>query len=290
MSEELDNLKKLGAQKIYEDTHIPVNQVQAILYENFDGMSKVQFVGFISILEREYKTDLSGVKARGLAYFDEQKAHDDGEYAERIFSEPDAKNKKILLIALLGLIFVVLAFYLFTSTSSSSAPIAEENLTMQNSLVAEKKAETNSSVMLVEENSTQEAAPIALDDNTSEAAPATSVSEEQNLTVARVEEQKVQEQKAIPTSFKILPKKKVWLGYIDVKTNKKYQTIVKKELSLDPTKEWLLLFGHGYVSVVIDGKKYTYAKKDTLRLHYQDGVLSEISLREFKRLNKGRKW
>jgi len=38
MSEALDRLKKLGAQKIYEDTHIPINQVQAILYENFDGM------------------------------------------------------------------------------------------------------------------------------------------------------------------------------------------------------------------------------------------------------------
>ncbi|MEO1938872.1 MAG: hypothetical protein ABGW85_09610, partial [Sulfurimonas sp.] len=71
---------------------------------------------------------------------------------------------------------------------------------------------------------------------------------------------------------------------------KKYQEIVKKELSLDPTKEWLLLFGHGYITVAVGDEKYKFSKKDTLRLHYKDGKVSEISQREFKRLNRGHKW
>ena len=69
MSEEIDRLQALGVQKLYEDTHIPVEHINSLLSENYEGFSKVQFVGFISILEREYNHEFSGMKAKGLEYF-----------------------------------------------------------------------------------------------------------------------------------------------------------------------------------------------------------------------------
>ena len=68
----LQRLKEIGAQKIYEDTHIPVEHIQAILHESFDGLSKIHFIGFISILQREYNIDLSELKNAGVAYYDEK--------------------------------------------------------------------------------------------------------------------------------------------------------------------------------------------------------------------------
>jgi len=283
MSEALDRLKKLGAQKIYEDTHIPINQVQAILYENFDGMTKVQFVGFVSILEREYGEDLSETKEHGIAYFDEKQSHDDAEYAERIYVDPAAKKQKIILAFVLVLVLLLAAIY-FTMGSAKETldqSLSETNTTeVSQPTIQEEKS--IAPVLEIETNTTQ-----VTEQNTTKEAEKRAVTVEE---AAKESEAVVKKEQAAPTSLKILPKTKVWLGYIDVKTNKKYQKTVKREFSLDPTKEWLLLFGHGYVTVVVGDQKYKFTKRDTLRLHYKDGKISQISEREFKRLNRGRKW
>ena len=80
MNEELLKLQSLGAQKIYEETHIPVLHVKELLSSSYSGFSKVQFLGFISILEKEYSIALDEIKADGIKYFDdkEQKNLDDG--------------------------------------------------------------------------------------------------------------------------------------------------------------------------------------------------------------------
>jgi len=298
MSEALDRLKNLGAQKIYEDTHIPINQVQAILYENFDGMTKVQFVGFVSILEREYNEDLRETKERGIAYFDEQKSRDDAEYAERIFVDPSAQKKKIVFVFLLAFILLLIAIY-FTINSdkiSFNNLINQENKTEVSSSMSSKEPEKKSpDTAFVELNTTveQNTTVTKLESNTTAEKNTTEellTANKEAIASTPAEDIQKKEEKAAPSSLKILPKTKVWLGYIDVKTNKKYQKTVRKELSLDPAKEWLLLFGHGNVTVAVDDKKYKFSKKNTLRLHYKDGKISKISQGEFKRLNRGRKW
>jgi len=286
MSEALDRLKKLGAQKIYEDTHIPINQVQAILYENFDGMTKVQFVGFVSILEREYREDLSFIREKGLAYFDDQKAQNDAEFAERIFIEPEARKKKMII--LLALLIVILLIGIFFTVQSAKEHLVENNESVKNIESVVKTPEAVEKIAVVETNAS-ESKESSTEDN--ESLQNEQVLPKEELVEAQpVEEQTPPKEVITAKSLKIEPKTKVWLGYIDVKTNKKYQKTVKREFSLDPTKEWLLLFGHGYVTLTVDDKEYTFAQKETLRLHYKDGKLTQISEDEFKRLNKGRKW
>jgi len=302
MSEELDRLKSIGAQKIYEDTHIPVNQVQAILYENYDGLSKVQFVGFISILEREYGADLNVVKAKGIAYFDEQKTKDEAEYTERIYIEPEVNKRRKMIILLVIAIFALL-FALYFTLSSAKESMKEqqesslsskienhpnEDKTPKEETVLKVQNLTEENTSLPETNVTKEvpANEKELDANTTNVEQTTISKKE----VQQEEVEQKEEPKTVPTSLKILPKTKVWVGYIDVKTNKKYQKTIRYYLHLDPKKEWILLFGHGYVTIEIDGVKHTFSQKDTLRLHYKDGEVEKISEREFKRLNRGRKW
>lgn len=87
MSKDLKKLKSLGAQKIHEDTHIALRYVQSVIYESFEGLTKVQFLGFISILEREYQLDLSLLKIKGLEYFEDDASHG------KVFVVPEKKNK-----------------------------------------------------------------------------------------------------------------------------------------------------------------------------------------------------
>ncbi|MEN4053718.1 MULTISPECIES: hypothetical protein [Sulfurimonas] len=266
MSEALDRLKDIGAQKIYEDTHIPIGHVQAILYESFDGLNKIQFVGFISILEREYGEDLSAVRSRGVGYFDEKNAPDEAITDDAIFKS--SSNKKNLTI--LYIILAIILFIIAISFSMQSANDTLDNAIKENKIIEDAKKNIVVDANISDNNSSDENASLTNDEKT---------------TVAPVKEEK-----ALPQSLKIIARTKVWLGYIDAATNKKYQKIFEGELDLDPTKEWLLYFGHGYIDVIINGEEIKYNEKNTLRLHYENGEIKQISINEFRRLNRGNTW
>ncbi|MDQ7066722.1 MAG: hypothetical protein Q9M40_01260 [Sulfurimonas sp.] len=112
-----------------------------------------------------------------------------------------------------------------------------------------------------------------------------------NATQAVVsQEVEIEEIKKVPESFKIRAKSKVWFGYIDVVTNKKSQKTFKGEIDLDPTKKWLLIFGHGYIDMFIDGKKVEINSRDNTHYLYENGSVKAITADEFKKLNRGSKW
>jgi hypothetical protein len=92
------------------------------------------------------------------------------------------------------------------------------------------------------------------------------------------------------SSFKIIPINKVWLGYIDLSTYKKYQKTFIDEFSLDPSKDWLLVFGHGNITIEVNGIIKKFANKKGIRFSYINGELKEITLKEFKSLNRGNRW
>ena len=267
MSEALERLKDIGAQKIYEDTHIPVEHVQAILYESFDGLNKIQFIGFISILEREYGEDLSAIRSRGIGYFDEKNAPDEAITDDTIF-KASASKKNLTVIYLIGaiILFIIAIIYTMQSANENMDKAIQENKIIEN---VKKNIVVDANIS--DTNSSDENRSVAVDTN---------------LTVAT----KIFEPKAVPHTLKIIARTKVWLGYIDVATDKKYQKTFEGEFELDPTKEWLLYFGHGYIDVIVDGKKEEFSSQNTLRLHYQDGQIETISINDFRKLNRGNTW
>ena len=267
MNEALERLKDIGAQKIYEDTHIPVEHVQAILYESFDGLSKIQFIGFVSILEREYGENLDSVRSRGIGYFDEKNSSGEAITDDAIF-KASASKKNLTVIYLLGAIvlFIIAIFYTMQSANESMDKAIQENKIIEN---VKKNIVVDGNMSDV--NSSDENTSLAADTN-------------------RTESAKTVEPKAVTHSLKIIARTKVWLGYIDVATDKKYQKTFEGEFELDPAKEWLLYFGHGYIDVIVDGKKEEFSSKNTLRLHYLDGQIEKISIKEFRKLNRGSTW
>ena len=268
-SEGLKKLKDLGAQKIYEQTHIPVEHVQAILHGSFDGLTKIHFVGFLSILQREYNVDLSQLKQAGIAYYEEkmpaQETTEDG-----IFIAPK-KRKKFTILYIIIVIFLFLAALFYTieyankaNTTNNNTQIIEDGKKNVNCV----KTDVNGSI--TDKNS-------SMDENTT------------LKSIAKIPSTpKVQ--KSIQKSFKIIARSKVWLGYIDEKTNQKNQKTFLGEFDLDPNKAWLLIFGHGYIDTITDGEKKKFNSKKTLRLLYKDSKVTKLTLDEFKKLNRGNAW
>jgi len=262
----VQKLQEIGAQKIYEDTHIPIDQVQAILYENFDGMSKVHFIGFISILQREYNVDLDELKNAGIAFYDEKNpveiTTEDG-----IFIAPKKSRNFIPFYILIAMvIFLVALFYTVDYANKN----LQKHTTVDNATINNAKKNINSIVS--DENISQK------DEN--------KTLQDVNTTKKTVQKK----EKAVQKSFKIVARSKVWMGYIDLKTNKKYQKIFTGEFDLDPNKEWLLIFGHGYIDVITDAEQKKFHLKKKLRLFYKDGRVKKVTSDEFKKLNRGNAW
>ena len=265
MEEELEKLSSLGVQKIYDDTHIPVHHIQALLRKSFDGFSRVQFLGFISILEREYHYSLVELKLEGLRHFDakEQSEQDDG----LLVMPKQERSKKPLYIGII-ILFLAIAFFAKISffDAGTSLPDTLENSLIedvQEQIIEPKNNATEDMNETQEENLTQESVVVAPQEQ-----------EEQNAT----------------QSFEIVPRSTVWLGYIDVVSNKKHQTTLSEAMNLDANRSWLLLFGHGYIDMYINGVVQKFDSRNKIRFLYEDGTLKAISSDEFKELNRGLKW
>lgn len=110
MSNGFEKLKEIGAQKIHEQTHIPKEYTYAIVDRNFQNMNKIQFLGFMSILEREYSIKLDDLKNEAIDYFEENTKT--FTISKKVFL-PAKKRKSFskyyILLAVFILIFVALS-------------------------------------------------------------------------------------------------------------------------------------------------------------------------------------
>lgn len=293
MSYGLERLQEIGAQKIHERTHIAKEHVQQVLNETFDSINKIHFVGFISILEREYDVDLSDLKAKGLAYYRNNivapKAMNHAVY------NPDKKKNSNTLFYIL-LTFLLLGAFIYFELApamdeSNSAQIVN-NVTIEN---AQKSIENTIKVDVNDTNDSNVTDTIVVNSSiydtnkTQTAIIETTKVEVPKVEVSKTEIHKTELQKDAKT-FKIIPRKKVWVGYYDLKTNQKNQQSTENEIVLDAHKDWLIAFGHGYVNIEVNSQIKEFASNQKTRFKYVDGKLSEISQEEFKLLSKDAKW
>lgn len=291
MIKELDKLRALGAQKIYEDTHIPLPYIQSMIHESFEGLNRVQFLGFVSILEREYGSELEILREKGLEYFETQKSEKVRDVD--LFGNPEKKHNLIpvyIAIALVVIAFIVYQNFLSASKDeivideldNSAIDTAKEKITVElkEAPTVVDKNETNVSVK--EDNVTETNMTVVSVVDTNKSSQSVVKSE-----IPRVKEKK-ELKKLAPLVIK--PRKKVWVGYINKTDNTKKQAVVKHILTLDPEKVWLLSFGHGMVDINVNSKRNRFSSSKAMRFIYKNGRLKPLSVKEFKKLNRGRLW
>ncbi len=268
MNEACETLKSIGIQKIHEDTHISRADIEALIDERYHDLNKVQLLGFVSILQREYGVDLSGLKNNALAYYRENEVGKNSGSGVFVVAKK-AKNSSPIYVVIIVVIFLVAVLL---SVSFNSKEDVVEVQSVENRKIQEVKKEIESSQL--EEN---------VSDVNSSTFEEDGSNEEELVIEEKVEEVKLQ-------AFTIKAKSKVWIGYIDVETNKKYTKTLKETLVLNRDSEWILILGHSAVLIRANGIDYKFSSKKQLRLHYKDGVITRITAEEFKKLNRGRKW
>lgn len=282
----LQILKEVGVAEICKATKIASKNIHSILEKRYESLSRVHARGFIQILEREYKIDLSAwmkefdkvcVFKEGVS--EEQNQETDPEektknplkveidysinQANTSLSKKSSKWKPFVIV--LGVIVIVLAVVIIQNSSSLKEERERENAIKSGT----KKSSFNKA------NPTEENKP----------EPTPKLEEKPT-------EQDKQEKEAIkedPNTIYIIPKKDIWVEVVDLDEKKNsFQKVFKKNYSLETKNHRLLLrFGHGHLSLKNNHQEQDYNDGKTKRFLYEPNKgLTLINEAQYKELQQ----
>ncbi|GHQ18881.1 hypothetical protein VN0283_12530 [Helicobacter pylori] len=286
LDKNLQILKEVGVAEICKVTRIASKNIHSILEKRYEALSRVHARGFIQILEREYKMDLSAwMKEFNKActfkegVSEEKNQETDPEetakkplkveldysinQANTSLSKKSSKWKPFVLI--LGVVVIVLAVVIIQNSSSLKEEKERESAIKSGT----KKSSFNDS-NLAEENKLESTPKLE----------------------EKPKEQDKQEKEAIkedPNTIYIIPKRDIWVEVIDLDEKKNsFQKVFKKSYSLETKNHRLLLrFGHGHLSLKNNHQEQNYNDSKTRRFLYEPNKgLTLINEAQYKELQQ----
>ncbi|GIU01421.1 hypothetical protein TSL6_19270 [Sulfurovum sp. TSL6] len=105
-------LEENTIKSISQKTKISEENLEYLLAANFDPLKKIKVLGFISILEREYNADLSGLREEALAFYSAEKEENGFTVGLPMDEEKRGKSKLFLFLILALLAYA--SWYFFT--------------------------------------------------------------------------------------------------------------------------------------------------------------------------------
>jgi len=321
----MDNIKKLeeiGLKKVCDETHIEQKYLKFMIDNSYDKLEHINTLGFVKILSREYKIDLSAWAEAFEEYWLENRKdkEPDGLF---IVVNDEKKSKKLLifvLIILIGVTFSML-FSIFKDKIDISNYVNSTESSYENTTVIEEAQksldEDNSSLkqskpqktVFHETNSSEETVNVE-GNNTEVASIKETVSVEKNNTKELsikeksipelIEEKKTKIKEVVKLAEKeslkfskeaiITPNSELWIGIIYLDTKKRKSYLGEGNFSIDISRNQIITTGHGNFDVSINGEKKEFKKQTPMRFLVKDSNLTEITLGEFKELNEGKSW
>ncbi|MCQ2692419.1 sialidase [Helicobacter pylori] len=286
LDKNLQILKEVGVAEICKATRIASKNIHSILEKRYESLSRVHARGFIQILEREYKIDLSA----WMKEFDKACTFKEGVSEEQNQeTDPEEKTKNPLkveidysinqantslskksskwkpFVIVLGVVVIILAVVTIQNSSSLKEERGQESAIKSGT----KKSSFNKA------NPTEENKP----------EPTPKLEE-------KPKEQDKQEKEAIkedPNTIYIIPKKDIWVEVIDLDEKKNsFQKVFKKNYSLETKNHRLLLrFGHGHLSLKNNHQEQEYNDGKTKRFLYEPNKgLTLINETQYKELQR----
>lgn len=286
LDKNLQILKEVGVAEICKATKIASKNIHSILEKRYESLSRVHARGFIQILEREYKIDLSA----WMKEFNKACAFKEGVSEEKNQeTDPEETAKKPLKVELdysinqantslskksskwkpfvlvIGVIVIVLAVVIIQNSSS-----LKEEKERESAIKSGTKKSSFDDANLAEENKPE---------------PTPKLEE-------KPKEQDKQEKEAIkedPNTIYIIPKRDIWVEVIDLDEKKNsFQKVFKKSYSLETKNHRLLLrFGHGHLSLKNNHQEQNYNDSKTRRFLYEPAKgLTLINEAQYKELQQ----
>ncbi|WP_100953943.1 sialidase [Helicobacter pylori] len=284
LDKNLQILKEVGVAEICKATKIASKNIHSILEKRYESLSRVHARGFIQILEREYKIDLSAWMKEfdKVCVFKESVGEEKNQetnpeetakkplkveldysinQANTSLSKKTSKWKPFVLV--LGVIVIVLVVVIIQNSSSLKEERGQE-----------------SAIKSGTKNTFNEANP------TEENKPETTPKLEEKH---KEQGQKQEAIKENPNTIYIIPKRDIWVEVVDLDEKKNsFQKVFKKNYPLETKNHRLLLrFGHGHLSLKSNHQEQDYNDSKTRRFLYEPAKgLTLINEAQYKELQQ----
>jgi cytoskeletal protein RodZ len=322
-------LKEIGLQEVSRRTHIEVKTLQYMLDKEFDKLGRINTLGFLKIISREYHLDLSAWQEEFEAYWDEKsgQAPSKTEAVFAVNAPANTKKNKVKSRLLLLLIIVLLAFGArYFGIWDSIQPVIAEKIAAWN-----ESEENNSNNLQEESNSfvtpsvvneaqkileqepvesivTQEMSSMLEDNITQEGlqeegnqtqittiTPSQDInSTEENKSEADASEDNQDVLLSVDgneTSIgAILPNVNIWVGIVYLDNKKRASYLTSDTIELDLTREQIITTGHGNFTLELNGEKEPFKEELPKRFHWDGKELKNINYDKFVELNGGSAW
>ena len=301
-----DLIEEHSLKAISDKTNISEENIERLIQRDFDGLTRVKALGFISILEREYHADLSKIKEEAVEYYAQ---HDDER--EVMFSRPEIEEKrsksKLLPLVVLALLAYA-SWYFFTQFDrkhlAEYLPFAEHDkgaglktvveepapsLTIEKSLsdAKEKNDLETSSNHMIQEHDQQ---PKDTEVNVTQSSIVPASQDVTNETIEKVETNP-EAAASIVEKIAIVPVNRLWFGLVDMDTNERKHFTVSDKFDIDVhNKHWLVATSSAPFS--IEAREVNRSFNDA-REHYfkvgKEGV-TMLTKQEYVALGGYSKW
>jgi len=259
-------LEENSVKAISKKTNISEDNIEALLAGDFDKLKKVKTFGFISIIEREYKADLSPLKEQALSHYAQYNEVNGVALGRPVMEEKKGKSKLFFFFVLLLLGYA--SWYFFTQFDkkqlSDLLPFSEEKI----SQIIMPKEEADSNAELSIEN------VIAPVQNT-DVQEKNETQAEESVNENRVSETEntPQEAKSVVVNQKesitIMPVERLWFGIIDMETKQRDHFSISEKFELDiKEKSWLLATSSASFSLIDkeETKEFNDAKEHYFKI------------------------
>lgn len=153
----IDELKKIGADKISAKTRITQEKVQDIIDLKFDTFNKAHALGFLQIIKREFDVDLDEWFDAYNEYHNASSATkniDDNEANINIPIDSDKKDKSYVVLALFLIVLVVffMGFFIYNNFLSVDSSKGAKNANKSNATHLQEIQRQNKVDLVVEDS------------------------------------------------------------------------------------------------------------------------------------------
>ncbi len=150
--------------EISKKTNISEENIEALASAEFDTLKRVKTLGFISIIEREYRVDLSAFREQALSYYAEHGSDEESITVGSPAVEEKRGKSKWFLLLVLGLL-IYASWYFFTQFDqkhlSTLLPFSEEKVL--NKIITPKEESLEGDLSIA--NVTVQSEPVSVDSN-----------------------------------------------------------------------------------------------------------------------------
>lgn len=302
MEENLEKLRKIGVKEIAKQTRISTSRIQDILDKQFEHTQRVHLVGFLQILEREYKLDLSGVLK---AYDDQHNTTTIEEPTEKSVQVQDlsldtqkqrydaiderkkqANSKQKFYLTLVSVAIVIFAYLIYQNIASKykSQPSPQE-ITQESDVQSNEQdltqATDDTTLESTQENTSSDEPQSSQDEGTSDSTQTPQGTQEPDSSHL--------ESTQAPSNAMVLnADMDLWFDIVDLDTNRrKYQGVTSDTYSIKTDNHrWLLAFGHSNFTLTMNGEPFAFPKSNyPLYFIYEpDNGFRKIDPQTYKRL------